>query len=101
CLRRCGFFRVPISVHLWLVCHLLSLLPLLRSTTFLQKMLASREIYRLSSPDVPNERYRFAAAAAAAAADLSPSSTTTQYYLIHSPRLGLFNPIQILGLKLS
>lgn len=62
------------------------------------KSFQHREIYRLSSPDVPNERSRFAAAAAA---DLSPSSTTTQYYLIHPPRLGLFNPIQILGLKLS
>ncbi|THU59763.1 hypothetical protein C4D60_Mb07t05490 [Musa balbisiana] len=73
--------------------------PLLRSTTLIQKMLASREIYRLSSPDVPNERSRFAAAGAAA--DLSPSSTTPQYYLIHPPRLGLFNPIQILSLNLS
>ncbi|CAL9127792.1 unnamed protein product, partial [Musa textilis] len=93
CLRRCGFFRVPISVHLWLVCHLLSLLPLLLGTTFLQKMLASstQRSYRLSSPDVPNQRSRFAAAAAAA--DLSPSSTTLQYYLIHPRRLGPFRSL--------
>ncbi|URE18269.1 hypothetical protein MUK42_12545 [Musa troglodytarum] len=47
--------------------------------------------YRLSSPDVPNQRSRFAAAAAAA--DLSPSSTTLQYYLIHPRRLGPFRSL--------